>query len=1242
MSLMQNSNDTTNGFGPFHGLLTVYLIRVCLLLVTLLVIQACSRDEEKRGKRRSDLEERPWHGIERTIRYNPEDGDFVITNGALRFNRALYGTNTAFRIEAGDLPEFALYLPGIGGNFKLGLIAQDTSLWLIDAGHIETRYRPGSMLYEIRDPLLGGGTIRLTLLARADAEGMVLKLESQGVDEGISLLWAYGGASGKRFSRSGDLGADPESVFYLQPEYCEGNNVDIRDNRFILQFTSVRNGEQMEMSGVAPPGGRIKTCSAGEQDSPSRLLASDSREIPVVVGTLALTEKEEQYFMVSRGGEGLSVRYEEVAGLFDAAEKARRELAGRVSLRTPDPYVNNLGGALAVAADAIWEEPSFLHGAVAWRMRLPGWRGAYAGDWLGWHDRARIHFEAYARSQYTDPPSGPNAPDPETHLARQVEEKGNSLFTEGYISRNPGRISDPHHYDMNLVWIDQLLWHIRWTGDLEFARQMWPVIRRHLAWEKRCFDANGDGLYDAYAAIWASDALQYSGGGVTHSSAYNYRANKFAARIAVELGEDPAPYISEAEKIDRAVSTQLWIPEKGWYGEFKDLLGRQRVHPFPAVWTIYHVIDAGMGDPFMQWQSLHYIDRHIPRIPVRARGLPEGSWYTLSNSNWMPYTWSINNVALAENMHTALANWQAGRRQEAFILWKSQILESMYLGSSPGNLQQLSSYDAFRGELYRDFADPVGVTARTLVEGLFGWVPDALKDTLTIRPGFPAEWEYATLETPDLYMDYQRRGNRELYTIRQHLPETLNLRMIVPALKSGPVTVSVNGEETAWSSEGISVGEPAIRIEAPAAASYDVVLHWRGEDPVQPEGPLLITEGENLEVELRGTSITGVHDPQQVLDHPVISGSSLRSALQCDPGHYIFFLQLAQGELTWWLPVELNVRPQVEVKFSDPAVADQVNVTIVNNTPETVSGALRINGQLLPAPEKIIVAPGSESAGHHLPEALLVPGTNRVTYVEETRSTQGELTVWEPPFERNIPYRPIDLAPYFNDRVTRIFENRYLTPRSPYPTLQLPWQGIGDWASYAKTPIIDDTGLRRRAGEEDTLRLRQGIPVRTPGRGGPDNIIFTSLWDNYPDEVTVPLSGSASHAYLLMAGSTHHMQSRIANGEVIISYADGTSDQLELVNPGTWWPIEQDYYEDGFAFNVGAPRPPRLHLKDGSEPPDPYPVLARNRTNLIEGGAATLLDLPLDPGKVLSGITIRTLSNDVVIGLMALTLVTGG
>jgi hypothetical protein len=40
----------------------------------------------------------------------------------------------------------------------------------------------------------------------------------------------------------------------------------------------------------------------------------------------------------------------------------------------------------------------------------------------------------------------------------------------------------------------------------------------------------------------------------------------------------------------------------------------------------------------------------------------------------------------------------------------------------------------------------------------------------------------------------------------------------------------------------------------------------------------------------------------------------------------------------------------------------------------------------------------------------------------------------------------------------------------------------------------------------------------------------------------------------------------------------------------------------------------------------------------IPGGAAQMLRMPLDPKKKLKSLTLRTLSNDVVIGLMAITL----
>ena len=138
-------------------------------------------------------------GVARSLRYQPAGSDFVINNGTHRFNRAIYGSNTAFRVEAGDLPEFALYLPGMGGNLRLGLNDAQGSKWLIDAKNITARYRPGSMIYTISDPMLGTGNLQITVLALADAEGMIVQLSSKNIPANLSLFAAFGGVTGKKF-----------------------------------------------------------------------------------------------------------------------------------------------------------------------------------------------------------------------------------------------------------------------------------------------------------------------------------------------------------------------------------------------------------------------------------------------------------------------------------------------------------------------------------------------------------------------------------------------------------------------------------------------------------------------------------------------------------------------------------------------------------------------------------------------------------------------------------------------------------------------------------------------------------------------------------------------------------------------------------------------------------------------------------------------------------------------------------
>lgn len=1021
----------------------------------------------------------------RTLRYRPVGNGVEITDGTRRFNRALYGAHTGFRMECSDRPEFGLYLPRMGGNLQFG----------IDYGHCTARYEAGRMSYRLDDRL----TIEAQVLRSEDAA--LWRIENTGTrPERIDL--AFGGVADKKFYREGDLGVDKPDCFDFKPEYCKGNRYCVDGSRVTVEY----GVKQRALLHLTLPADRI-TITAW----------------PSLQATFTLAPKEVRYLAVYPDATQADCTTDRaLADRFAEAEAQRADLAQALCIRTPDPYITPIGEALALAADGIWSGEVWLHGAVGWRTPYSGWRGAYAGDALGWHDRARNHFDTYAANQITEIPPVLTHPrqDSALNLARAEKRWGTPMYSNGYITRRPGKKDEMSHYDMNLCYIDELLRHLAWTGDKAYARTIFPVIERHLAWEKRNCDPDSDHLYDAYCCIWASDALYYTAGAVTHSSAYNYYANLQAARIAELIGRDPTPYREEAEAILTAMNTVLWMNDRGHWAEYRDFMGHKRLHPDAAVWTIYHAIDSETADPFQAYAATRYVDTEIPHIPVAAEGL-EGDYAVISTTDWKPYSWSINNVAIAEVMHTALAYWQAGRPEEAFRLMKSTALDNMYMGASPLNFGQISHYDAARGECYRDFGDPIGVWSRAMVEGLYGIRPDALHGRITLHPGFPAAWNEAEISMKDIAYTFRRNGNRDTYRIEQRFAEPLAVRLEVAA--RGKVDrVTINGEPARWSAVEPSIDHAVIAIEAGTGRRATVEIVWGDFPTIRP------------------------------------TGAEKCVGPTC-------FREVATDSLRWWRPEEL------------PHLAGTPRA----ETPVPTAGFDDI------APEQC---------------------------------------------------EPIPMD--YNASVGDIFKNRYLSPRPPYTTLQLPSQGIGEWCHPTQTAEIDDSGLRALVDAEGLLHTSLGIAFRTPQRGA--NIRYTSLWDNYPDTASVPLHGRASHAYLMMAGSTNHMQYKIANGVVRIRYKDGTEQAVELVNPTTWVPIEQDIYYDCGAFRpvAGSVPPYRIHFGSGR-------ISRRLGDELgiegvygrpIDGGAGLLLDIPLDPTRELDRLELETLSNDVVIGLMAVTL----
>lgn len=1175
---------------------------------------------------------------QRKIHYAPEGNGFVLKNGTRKFNRALYGSNTGFRVEAGDLPEFALYMPGMGGNFKLGLSNGKESKWITEAVKIETRYVSGTMRYSIEDPILEKGKLYLELVALREKEGFVLKVNADNFPKNAELIWAYGGATGKKFSRDGDIGADPESVFYLHPDYCLGNKYQVKKQSFTLDFGSESNkqktGNNKRVIGFFPES-QAHLVNAKKQKTPLELYNSYPEPLTLVAGKINPVSNTGLYWLLTTDETIKEGSQKVLEQLFNTSVKETKAFADRVKVITPDPYINTLGSALTLAADGIWESPAYLHGAVAWRMFLNAWRGAYVADPLGWHDRAKTHFTSYSKSQVTEPATGPVVFDAERNLARQKEEMGTSMFSSGYISRNPNKNTVAHHYDMNLVFFDQMLRHFKWTGDTEFMKEMWPVLQRHIDWEKRNFDTDKDGLYDAYATIWASDALQYSGGGVIHSSAYNYYSNKTLASVAQILNKEASPFSSEADKIEKAIASELWIPEKGIFAEYKDALGKKLLHDSPAIWSIYHTIDSELGNPFQNYQMLRYVDTQIPHIPISVDGLDKKDLFVISTTNWQPYDWSINNVALAEQLHTSLAYWQGGNPDKAFKMWESALVESMYLSPSPGGFEQLMYQDAMRGELYRDFADPIGMAARTLVEGLFGIQPDALAKQLTIKPGFPEKWNTASIEIPDVSFSFKREKNTDSYEITSRLSTKMDLRFIVQGISEKINSITINGNKANYTITKNGIGKPEIVITSPYAEKYSVVINWSDTALEQIKTVEDYNPNDAFVFETKQAKIIGLNDPQKSLNS-VSKNENKITGIVNNIGFKTVFVQLQQGEMTWWEPVALNSKSKFEVTVKE-VNANELLLSVQNNSAKNNSVKLFLNSF-----EKEISINGNGSETIAIPLKNLVVGTNNL----QLKTSDGVIyplsfTNWDIPENKGLKMETIALAPYFNAKVTDIFKVKYESPRPQSPTLQLPLQGIGNWCYPMIQPEINDSGLRSKAKEKEQITTPEGIVFSTPSDATKNNIVFTSQWDNYSDKVEIPLKGKASHLYLMMAGSTNPMQSQMTNGKIIVNYTDGSQEILELKNPENWWPIEQDYFRDDYAFKANVPKPPRVYLKSGtiSRTFKDFTSIKGFTNYAIDGGAGTILDLPLDSTKKLKSLSLETITNDVVIGLMGMTLI---
>lgn len=217
-------------------------------------------------------------------------------------------------------------------------------------------------------------------------------------------------------------------------------------------------------------------------------------------------------------------------------------------------------------------------------------------------------------------------------------------------------------------------------------------------------------------------------------------------------------------------------------------------------------------------------------------------------------------------------------------------------------------------------------------------------------------------------------------------------------------------------------------------------------------------------------------------------------------------------------------------------------------------------------------------------------------------------------------WKCLDISASFNGDVRTIFKQKYLWPRPETCSMRIGYDGWSAWTfTHWKIPApeIKLDKVASLTGADGRLQTAAKVPFLPPADG--TNIAFSSLWDNWPRTVTVPVNLRGDAIWLLLCGSSNPMQLKIANAVLRFKYADGKVETLDLVPPENFWSLcgfgRLDYSYERESFVLPKTPPTQVQLGQNCR--------------------AILAGWKLRPGVKLESVTLEALSEEVVIGLMA-------
>jgi hypothetical protein len=1050
--------------------------------------------------------------------------------------------------------------PYVDGCFMAAVIRAGKGKWLHDCGDVTTKYRNGQQEWIIRDAALPDFVLRLEAVPLAEGPGMALRATPQSAQPGDRLIWVFGGMILQPAEVLSNINWAWDAMGHpdvLQRGFvagaCRRNLVQIVGDHVVLQSPHDAAPAMRPRHTVVGhvSCGQTAVADASAWQDPVGLPSASPKDLPLACGTVDLAENREIAWAFATGVDNepaLIGRTDQPAVAFDAGRRRCESVAQQVVVDTPDARFDAAVAASCNVIDAVWYPPVFVHGTMQYNMPFLGWRTLFGGIAYGWHDRVKEQAGFYIGHQVKE--SIKQLPKADPKLGYGQEAPDSRFFGRGRIA------IDQAFYDMQSQFFDQVLHDWRYTADPKLEKLLRPALELHLEWMRDCFDPDGDGVYESYINTWPTDSQWYNGGGTAEETAYAYRGHKVALAMAERAGDQKAVafHQSQLAKIHNGFFKNLWIDSKGYVGAYREQLGHRRLHEDSWLYSIFLPIDAELLTPLQAAQSLYYTQWGLEneRMPFGGRRV----W----TSNWVPSIWSIREMWPGDNYHLALAYFQTGLADDGWDVLRGTFCESMCAGPVPANLGHRV------GGI--DFNDCSSMFCRAVVEGVFGYRPDYPNGMVRLAPQLPADWDHASIRTPDCSLRFRRSPNMLRCDVRLQRPAAMDVRLLIVAHRV--TSVQVNGQPVTWTAMP-GFGQSIVRLTLPTSKTAHIELSF-----AEPLAPSLTTTldadaGQQIEWKPQPGRLMAIEDPQEVLASAVLQDGRITGRVNQSAGHHMVFGRVRVGELEQWQMLRLNV---------------------TDREAEAAAAARRVDA---------------------------IP--------------------------KGVRWDCLDISKAFNGDIRTIFQQQYLSPRPPTCSVRIGSDGYAPWTFYYwgyKTPTIGleqvakfmaeapPAGTTSSPGRSGRMTLPQGVPFYWAGENR--NVAFTSLWDNWPSLVSIPVRKQGDTVWFLVCGSSNPMQCRIANAELRMRYADGLVEKLELVHPINYWtlcPIA--------ASPTGPGQPSRedySYARDGfclpKRPPD--------TVSLGQNCRANLLSWRLRPGVSLESVTLETLSQEVVVGLMGVTL----